>query len=91
MFSAKIYFSDKSTVTVNEGDFIIPIVSAKTSSEDASGESVSMGKPIDLCGHSYHGLIPALATALYSCPFFYIGSNPDTVYGTGSIVKIENL
>ena len=77
MASAKIYFADKSTVTVSECEIIIPVA--------------SLGKPIELYNHIHDGLIPALATAFCSCSFFYIGDKTDTVYGTGSIIKIENL
>lgn len=87
MASAKIYFADKSTVTVTENELIIPIVFTEVSDEKFS----SMAKPIELYNHVHDGLIPALTTAFCSCPFFYIGSDTDTVYGTGSIVKIEKL
>lgn len=87
MASAKIYFADKSTVTVTENDIIIPIVL----SEVSDSKFASMDKSIELYNHIHNGLIPALMTAFCSCSYFYIGSNTDTVYGTGSIIKIENL
>ena len=87
MASAKIYFADKSTVTVSEGEIIIPVVLSGVPDE----KFASLGKPIELYNHIHDGLIPALATAFCSCSFFYIGDKTDTVYGTGSIIKIENM
>lgn len=87
MTSAKIYFADKSTVTVSEGEIIIPVVLSEVSDE----KFTSIAKPIELYNHIHDGLIPALTTAFCSCSFFYIGRKTDTVYGTGSIIKIENL
>lgn len=87
MQSAKIHFSDKTTITVKENDLIIPIVLT----DGPDGKFASMAEPVSLYNHVHDGLIPALMNAFCSCSFFYIASNTDTAYGTGSIIKIENL
>lgn len=86
MASAKIYFSDKSNLIVNEGDHIIPIV--RTHSD--KGDFASMSEPIELYDHIHDGLIPSLMDAFCSCNYFYVNENGNTAYGSRSIVKIEN-
>lgn len=86
MISAKIYFSDKSILAVNEGDRIIPIIRIHSD----KGDFASMGKSIELCNHIHDGLIPSLMDAFCLCDYFYVNENGSTVYNSRSIVKIEN-
>lgn len=86
MASAKIYFSDKSSLIVNEGDRIIPIVRVHSDKDDFA----SMSKSIELYNHIHDGLIPSLMDAFCSCDYFYVNENRNTAYGSHSIVKIEN-
>lgn len=86
MNTATIYFSDKSTIVVKEGDLIIPIVQTAISDNVFS----SMGESVEIYNHVNNGLIPALLDAFYLCKFFYINSSDSPVYGTACIVKIEN-
>ncbi len=85
MASAKIFFSDKSVLTVNENDRIIPIVQNPSDEECF----VSMSKAVTLYDHIHNGLIPSILDALCFCQFFYIGDNDRVVYCTNSIIKIE--
>ena len=85
MVSAKIYFSDKSSITINESDRIVPIV--RNSLEDEP--FASMGKSVEIYTHTHDGLIPALMNVFCFCDFFYVNGNMDTIYSTYSIVKIE--
>ena len=85
MKTATIYFSDGSTLTLSEGDIIVPIVPMVMDNE----KFASMDKSVKLYNHIHDGLIPSIMEALCHCPFFYIGSNCAPVYGTNSIVKIE--
>lgn len=88
MKTATIYFSDKSTLTVHEDDFIIPIVQNPIIDNQ---QSASMGVPVELYNHIHDGLFPSIMDALCFCSFFYVNSNTDSpLYCTHSIVKIEN-
>lgn len=87
MNTATIYFSDQSTLIINESDCIIP-VSLVVQEKDNS--FASMGKPFEICYHIHDGLIPALTTALCQCDFFYVNSNGDTIYSSNSVVRIKN-
>lgn len=82
-----IIFADKTFITVKEDDLIIPIVLVDT----PDGKVSSLSQPIELYNHVHDGLIPALMNVLCSCSFFYLANNTDIAYGTGSIIKIENL
>lgn len=86
MASAKIYFSDKSILVVNESDRIIPIVQ----SHSEKGDFASMGASVELYNHIHDGLIPSLMDAFCFCDYFYVNENGNTVYSSHSIVKIEN-
>ncbi|MCD7968317.1 MAG: hypothetical protein LUG90_21480 [Clostridiaceae bacterium] len=86
MNTATIYFSDKSTVILKEGDLIIPIIQHKENDD----VFVSMGESIEIYNHINNGLIPALLEALYTCKFFYINTSDSPIYGTSCIVKVEN-
>lgn len=86
MSSAKIYFSDKSVIVVNEYDRITPI----TSIHSDKANFASMDKPIELYNHIHDGLIPALMDVFCFYDYFYVNEDRNTVYGSRSIVKIEN-
>lgn len=87
MISANIYFSDKSILTLNEGDRIIPIIHIHSD----KGVFASMGRSIELCNHIHDGLIPSLMDAFCLCDYFYVNENRSTVYSSHSIVKVESL
>ncbi len=92
MPSAKIYFADGSSLTVHENDLIIPIV-IDTICEAGTGyhEIASMASSVKLVNHPTNGVICSLMDAFCFCRFFYVNDDMDTIYGTASIVKIENL
>ena len=85
MQTAKIYFCDKSTVTVKEGDLITPIIP----NEFDNATTASMGESIELWNHVHNGLIPSLMDAFTRCDFFYLNHNYNVVYNSNSIVRIE--
>ncbi len=87
MATAKIHFSDKSTLELHENDFITPITLFSLSGKE---EHASKSKPVDLYEHIHYGLIPSIMDALCGCNFFQIGDNSDVVYSSHSIVRIEN-
>lgn len=86
MNTATITFSNGDTLEVKEYDNIIPI---KLIDNKDDKPSASMARSIQLEFHSSDGLIPPLMDALCSCDFFYL-NNSNAVYGTKTIVKIEN-
>ena len=83
METAIIYFSDKSTLTVKEGDFLIPIICC-----ERDNITSSIGKAIELWSHIHNGLIPSLMDTFAQCDFFYLNHDYNTVYNANSIVKI---
>ena len=85
MQTAIIYFSDQSTVTVSEGNFITPIISNKF--DDTI--TASMGETVELWNHVHNGLIPSLMDAFMRCDFFYLNHDHNVAYNSNSIVKIE--
>ena len=87
MKSAKIYFADSTSIVVNEGDIITPIICHS----DTDGKFASMSTPMEIYNHVQNGLIPALMDVFCFSTFFYVGNDYDVVYGTNSIVKIENI
>ena len=88
MFNVKIHFSDKSVLVLHENDSLIPIV--LLGQPGNSPESfASMDASIHLEEHVHNGLIPSLMDVLCKANFFYINDNINIVYGTHSIVKIE--
>ena len=86
MSTANIYFSDKSSLTVNDGDHITPIVPIRSD----EGNFASMSEPIELYDHIHDGLIPSLMDALCFCDYFYLNDDRNVVYSSRSIVKIES-
>ena len=84
METAIIHFTDKSTITVNEGDYLIPIIHHKH--DDVV--TASMGESVKLWNHVHNGLIPSLMDAFIQCDFFYLNHDYNTVYNSSSIVKI---
>ena len=85
MNSAIIYFSDKSTLKVKEGDMLTPIVLNKASDD----VNASMDKPIELWNHVHNGLIPSLMDVFVKCDFFYLNHQYEVAYNSNAIVKIE--
>lgn len=83
--SALIYFSDKSTVEINENETIIPIVATTVKDEPTA----SMGKPISVYRHVHNGFIPSLMEIFCNCDYFYIDNDYSTAYCCKSIVKIK--
>lgn len=86
MSSAIIYFADKSTIELNDGDRIIPIIECR----DEDKPFPSVGSPIKIYEHSRDGLIPSILEALYRCKFFFICYDSEVAYNVSSIIKIEN-
>lgn len=84
MGKAIIYFSDKSSIEVKEGDSLIPIVS----NNDNGKITATMSESIELWNHVHNGLIPSLMDAFVICDFFYLNHDYDTVYNSHAIVKI---
>lgn len=84
MNSAKLYFSDKSTLDLSENDVLIPIVGHK-SSDDVTA---SMAEPIELYSHVHNGLIPSIMDAFVKCDFFYVNHDYNTAYNSKAVVKI---
>lgn len=82
--TATIYFSDKETLTIKEGDVLTPII--KTNLDGM--ESASIGKPIDIYSHIHNGLIPSLMELFCHHDFFYLNNDFSTAYSVKSIVKI---
>ncbi len=87
MNTATIYFADHSTLSVSEGDYVIPVV---TTTADDSEPFTSMGEPLEIYNHIHDGLIPAITTALCQCSYFYLNRNGNVVYSTSAVVRIEN-
>ena len=87
MSKVKIYFSDGSIIKVSENDVITTV----TPRSDGKSDFASVDKTVKLKLHLQNGLIPSLLDALCFCDFFYISGNTDVIYGTKSIVKIENI
>lgn len=87
MATAKIYFSDKSYLELNENDLITPIVLFSLPGEE---ERASKGQPVQLYNHIHDGLIPSIMNVLCRCNFFEMENNSDIVYNSHSIVRIEN-
>ena len=87
MKKATIYFADNSSLSISEGDFIIPVVTISDMDPEAF---TSMGEPKEIYTHVHDGLIPSITTAICQCSFFYLNRNNNVIYSTGSIVRIEN-
>ncbi len=86
MQSAKITFSDGSTMTVSATDCLIPIVKY-----DHNGETLtSQDKVYEIWYHVHDGLIPSLTELLCKCEFFK-QIDGSKVYKTSSVVSVENL
>lgn len=85
MQTAVIHFSDKSTLTLHEGDNIVPIIRVTFSDDDFT----SMSKSEKIWEHTQNGLIPSIMDAFRNCNFFYLNNDMDVVYCVNSIVKIE--
>lgn len=84
---AKITFSNNEVLELNEGDRLIPITYIKDSDEP----SASMDKAITIEVHIHNGLIPSIMYVTCNFRYFYLNYNYDVVYGTNTIVKIEQL
>lgn len=85
MDKAIIYFSDKSTIELKEGDHIIPI----SRFLDPDGKEIaSMDVSVELWNHIHNGLIPSIMNIFLKCDFFYVNHNYDTAYNSKAIVKI---
>ena len=83
----KINFANGTSVILQETDSIQPI-----SLINVDGKScASLGMPSELYWHVHDGLIPSLLDVLLSCDFFKIVGHSDAVYGTKTIVSIENI
>lgn len=86
MQTAVIYFSDASSIQVQEGDKITPII--YFNKQDNNGHAAK-SIPNSLCLHLNDGLIPSIMDSLCHCDFFYLNNKNDTAYGTHTITKIE--
>lgn len=85
MDKATIHFSDKSTIELREGDYIIPI----SRFLDPDGKEIaSMDVSVELWNHVHNGLIPSIMNIFLKCDFFYVNHNYDTAYNSKAIVKI---
>lgn len=87
MKKATIYFADKSSLIVSQGDFIIPVI---TISDIDSKAFTSMGEPLEIYTHVHDGLIPSITTAICQSSFFYLNRSNNVIYSTSAIVRIEN-
>lgn len=86
MDKAIIHFSDKSTVELKEGDYIIPI---SRFSDSEGKENACMTAAVELWNHIHNGLIPSIMDAFLKCDFFYVNHDYNTAYNSNAIVKIE--
>lgn len=85
MSKAIVYFSDKSSIELEEGDRIIPI----SHFEDKDEISTSMGKSFELYDHPHNGLTPSILNAFANCDFFYLNHDYNVAYNSKAFVKIE--
>lgn len=87
MEKAKIYFSDGNSMTVNEGDLVVPI---KRFVRDEV-VCTSCCEPFELWNHSGDGLIPSILDGLVDSLYFFLTTNKNTIYNTNSITRIESI
>lgn len=87
MKQTKITFSNGHSITLNENDCLVPIVYVSNDDESFA----SMGKSHILELHIHNGLIPSIMSALLGCDFFFVNDNQNIIYGTKSIVSVENI
>lgn len=99
--TATITFSDGETVEIKETDLIWGTRGVKNDHKVAGmndkqldtyrfnfPETTGINGPFDLYSHSEYGLVPSLTEIFNSYGFFYLDSDPHTVYASSSIVKI---
>jgi len=86
MRKALITFADKSTLEIQEGQLLMPIVKQEIDNEVSAGQA----KPREMYWHHNNGLIPDILGLLYSCDFFYVLDSQDKAYGASSVVSVEN-
>jgi len=84
---AKITFSNNETLIVNEDDIFIPINKVIENNEISS----AMVKPFKIWYHHHDGLTPSITEMLFNGFYFFNIDNPNVIYSTSAIVKIENL
>lgn len=83
----KIIFFDGSSLLLNEGDYLQPIIPVTVDGKS----SASLAEPVELYWHIYDGLIPAILDVLLACDFFKVTGKSDAVYNSKAIVSIVNL
>lgn len=85
--TSTVYFSDGTTLVLNDGDTITPVIQVGEPS-DAS-PFASMAENIILCSNIHNGIVPSFLNVLLSCRFFYVNNNSSILYFSNSIVRIE--
>ena len=86
MFKAKLTFSDKSTLVVEDGQTLYPIY--KT---EHNGEEFTTQTNFEIYYHHNAGLIPSLTELLSRFDFFQLSQNADIVYKSSAVVTIEHI
>ncbi len=85
--SAKITFSSGVSIDVKDGDILIPIISCSSGINEPFARQ---GEAVIIEPHVQLGLIPSIMDVLTSCDFFYACGNYEIVYGSKSIISVEN-
>ena len=85
--TSTVYFSDGTTLVLNDGDIITPIIQASEPSDVSL--FASMAENIVLHPNAHDGIVPSFLNVLLSCRFFYVNNNSSILYFSNSIGRIE--
>lgn len=90
METSKLYFSDGKSLTIKEGDLIVPI-KLPTNIDNKSKEiQPFFDMPFEAYYHTSYGLGPSIIQGLINSVYFCLVGKTDILYNTNSITRIES-
>lgn len=90
METAKLYFSDGKSLTIKEGDLIVPIKLPSNSGDNGKQIQPFYDMPFETWYHTSYGLAPSIIEGLLNSIYFCLAGKTDILYNSNSITRIEN-
>lgn len=90
METSKLYFSDGKSLTIKEGDLIVPIKLPSNIDDKSKEIQPFFDMPFEAWYHTSYGLGPSIIQGLINSVYFCLVGKTDILYNTNSITRIES-
>lgn len=89
MEKALITFANGETLEITDSDRLTPLIKVKDNDRDDF--FASQTTPVEMIPHTHLGLIVPISDVICCYDFFFLNYDQEKLYGSKSIVKVEQI